>query len=66
MPSKEGRTGKPGNNTAYKHIGIHTAKPSILQPSKGEKHDMSVSECFGHMAGGKGGKSGMMKGKKGY
>ncbi len=37
MPSKEGRTGKPGNDTSYKSIDIATSNPGLLQPGSGSR-----------------------------
>ena len=44
MPSDKGKTGKPGNDTSYRNIGISTSKPELLQPgkSKGNKSPESV------------------------
>jgi hypothetical protein len=53
MPSKEGRTGKSGNDTSYKNIGIKAPKPDLLQPGK-SRSNMSPSSVVKHGSGSKG------------
>lgn len=44
MPTKEGRTGEPGNSTSYKRIEINMPHPELLQPgaTRGNKSVGSV------------------------
>jgi hypothetical protein len=56
MPSKEGRTGKSGNDTSYKNIGIKAPKPDLLQPGK-SRSNMSPSSVVKHGSGSKKGGS---------
>ena len=32
MPSREGRSLRPGNDTVYQPVNIHTSNPGVLQP----------------------------------
>lgn len=43
MPPKEGRTGLPGNDTAYHSIEIATSKPELLQPGASRPRPMKVN-----------------------
>jgi hypothetical protein len=56
MPDKRGRTGKSGNDTSYKHIGIKAPKPDLLQPGK-SRSNMSPSSVVKHGSGSKKGGS---------
>ena len=52
MPKEAGRTGKPGNNTVYRNIGIHTSNPSAIQPGR-KRGNLSIGEVFKHKSDGK-------------
>lgn len=52
MPGEKGRTGKPGNDTTYRNIGIHTANPSAIQPGR-KRGNLSIGEVFKHKSDGK-------------
>jgi len=50
MPSEKGRSGKAGNSTAYKSIGIKSANPSKMSANR-SRSNMSVGEVFSRKAG---------------
>ena len=63
MPNSAGKSGKPGNDTAYRNIGIRTSNPGRLQPTGTKKANMSVSEVFSKKADKSSGSKGAMNPK---
>lgn len=49
MPKKEGRSGKPGNETSYKPIHINTPRPDLLKPGT-VRSNLSVTHVLGRVS----------------